>query len=205
MADIRPISIEVFCEWKRILSLFSDSQPRVRCLHFLCFHFVARLRCNSFAITATAFALRPLGETSIRASEQGFQTQQHIDQVIPGAIMISMRKEFKSILASDLDFIFENARPDARLDVHAPPQHAALNALDLVPLDLLDFSEGPSDPDAESFGGLLETERQHILEDQLRRNLLDSIIAIAEGYLCDHGRSCSSDAGEISVASRLWR
>jgi hypothetical protein len=47
--------------------------------------------------------LTPLGRASIRAVEQGFETKWYLDEVIPGAIVISAHKDFKSIL----EFIFE--------------------------------------------------------------------------------------------------
>jgi hypothetical protein len=84
-----------------------------------------------------------------------------VDEVIPAAIVIFMRKEFESILASDLDFIFEKARLEARPAFRALPRDTVLDALDPVPLDSLEFSEGLSDSDAESFGHLLEEELQY--------------------------------------------
>jgi hypothetical protein len=51
-----------------------------------------------FAFKATAFALTLLGRASIPAAEQGFQIQGRADKVIPRAIVISIRKEFESIL-----------------------------------------------------------------------------------------------------------
>jgi hypothetical protein len=53
-------------------------------VQFVCRH------CDSFRIEAT-------GRASIRAAEHGFQTQGHVGEVIPGAIVISMRKEFESL------------------------------------------------------------------------------------------------------------
>jgi hypothetical protein len=91
-----------------------------------------------------------------------------------------MRKEFELILASNLDLIFANALPKARPDFPALPRDMALDALGYVPLDSLNFSEGRSDPDADSFGSLLEKELQHRLENQLTRSLLDSITSVAE-------------------------
>jgi hypothetical protein len=56
----------------------------VNCLHWTCSRFIARLRRNSFAINATVFVLKPLGQASIRVVEQDFQTQGHINEVISG-------------------------------------------------------------------------------------------------------------------------
>jgi hypothetical protein len=78
------MSINVFCEWKKIHSFFPDSQLIVRCLHLLRPNFIARIRRNSFASTATAFVLTPLGLASICAAEQGFQTQGDVDGMSPG-------------------------------------------------------------------------------------------------------------------------
>jgi hypothetical protein len=44
---------------------FPHSQLMVSCLQSLCFHFMARLRRNSFAIIVTAFVLTPLGRAWI--------------------------------------------------------------------------------------------------------------------------------------------
>jgi hypothetical protein len=119
--------------------------------------------------------------------------------------MLSLRKEFQSILASCLDFIFENARPEARPAFRALPRDAAPDALDPVPFNSLDFSEGLTDPDAQSFGNVLEEELQHTLEDQLGRNLLHSIIGAAQEQIRDQSRSCGYDEREISVVFRLWQ
>jgi hypothetical protein len=72
----------------------------------------------------------------------GFQTEGHVDDMFPGAIVGSLCKEFSLILASDMDFIFENTRPEVRPVFHALPRDAALDALYLFPLDSLDFNEG---------------------------------------------------------------
>jgi hypothetical protein len=105
--------------------------------------------------------LVPLERAWIRAAEQDLQTQGHVNEVIPGVMVISLRKEFESIPTSDLYFIVEIARPGARPAFRAPPREAALDAANPVPLDSLYFSEGLSDPDAESFGSLLKEELQH--------------------------------------------
>jgi hypothetical protein len=81
---------------------------------FALFYFIARLRPNPFAIIATAFALPSLGQTAIRKAEQGFQNQGNLNKAIPGAIVMSMRREFESILAGDLDLTFEKARPEGK-------------------------------------------------------------------------------------------
>jgi hypothetical protein len=78
----------------------------VSCRFLLCSPFITLLQRNSFAIITTAFALMPLARASIRAAEQGFPTQRHLDEVIPGAIVISLSKEFESIMTIELDFIF---------------------------------------------------------------------------------------------------
>jgi hypothetical protein len=88
------------------------------------------------------YLLCPLGRASIRVAGSGFQTQGHVDEVFPGAIVISMCKEFDSILASGMDFIFENVRPEARPAFRALPRDAALDVSDPFPLDSLDFNEG---------------------------------------------------------------
>jgi hypothetical protein len=106
-------------------------------LHVLWSHFIAHLRPNSFAIIVTAFTLTPIGRASIRAAEQGFQTQGHVDEVMSRGIVMSMCKEFESILASGLDFIFENPRPAARPAFRALPWDAGLDAMNSVPLDSL--------------------------------------------------------------------
>jgi hypothetical protein len=111
--------------------------------------------------------LTPLGWASIRAAEQGLQTQGYVDEVIPGTIGLSMRKEFESILASDLDFLFENGHPEMRPAFRALPRAAELDALDPVRFDSLDFCDGLSESDAESFSSWLEEELPHTLEDQL--------------------------------------
>jgi hypothetical protein len=114
--------------------------------------------------------------------------------------MISMRKEFESILASNLDFLFKNGRPETRPAFPALLREAALDGLDPVPLDSWDFSEALSAPDAESFGSLLEEKLQSRLEDCFGRNLPDSVISIAETQICNESRSCGNDEREISVA-----
>jgi hypothetical protein len=53
-----------------------------------------------------------------------------------------MSREFESILTSDLDFLFENARLEARPALRALAWNIVLDALDPVPLDSFDFSEG---------------------------------------------------------------
>jgi hypothetical protein len=68
----------------------------------------------------------------------------------------------------------------------------------------LDFSEGLSDPGVEPFGNFWEEELQHTLDDQLRRNLLDSIMGITEEHLCNQSGSYGRDEHEISFAFRLW-
>jgi hypothetical protein len=50
--------------------------------------------------------LIPLAQASVSAAEQSFQTQEHLDKVIPGAIVIFLSKEFESIMTIKLDFIF---------------------------------------------------------------------------------------------------
>jgi hypothetical protein len=60
-----------------------------------------------------------------------------------------------------------------------------LDALGPVPLDSLNFSEGLSDPEAESPGSRLEEELQHTLADSLERNLLDSIMGNVEKQICN--------------------
>jgi hypothetical protein len=148
--------------------------------------------------------LTPLERALIHAAEQSFQTQRHVDEVIPGTIVILMGKEFKSILASDLYSVFENARREAKVIFYTLPRDEAANSLDSVPLYLLDFSEGLSDSDAESRSNVLEKELQHAPEDQLWRNFMDSIISVAEEQICDQNRFYGYDSREISVAFQLW-
>jgi hypothetical protein len=176
----------------------------ISCLQLLYSYFIARLRGNWFAIITTAFALMPLGRASIRAAEQCFQTREHVDEAISRAVLISGRRGFGSILASDRDFIFGKACRETRIAFRALPLDAALNAVDPVPLDSVHFSEGLSDPDTDFLDSLLEEQLQHTHEDQLRRYLLDSIITITEEQICDHSRSCGYDEHEISLAFRLW-
>jgi hypothetical protein len=162
-ADALPVFIKVFCEWKWIHDFLTDSQLMVGCLDLLCSHFMARLRCNSFTIITTVFALTPLRRASIRAAEYDCQAQGHVDEVVPGAIVIAMRKEFESILGSHLAVIFENARPEARPAFRALSRDTVLDALNPVPLDSLNFNKDVSDPDAESFGTVLEAGLRHSL------------------------------------------
>jgi hypothetical protein len=63
----------------------------------------------------------------------------------------------------------------------------------------LDFPERLSDPDAESLRSLLKGESKHELEEGPNVNLVDSIIGIIEGEICDQGWSCDYDEREIGV------
>jgi hypothetical protein len=124
--------------------------------------------------------------------------------VISGAIVISVAKEFESILASDLDCILETARFEARSAFDPPPRDAALDAPDPVPFDPFDFSECLSGPDTQSFGSIVEERLQQIFKDQSGRNVLDLNIGFAEGPICNQVRSCGYDECEISVVFPLW-
>jgi hypothetical protein len=83
VAGVLPICIEVLCEWKRIHSVLIDSPLMANCLHLLCSQFIVRLERNLFAINVTGFALSPLRQVSIRAAEQGCETEGHVDELIP--------------------------------------------------------------------------------------------------------------------------
>jgi hypothetical protein len=103
-----------------------------------------------------------------------------------------------------ISHVIKEAHAEARSAFQALPWDAALGALDPIPPNSLNSSEGLSSPDTESFGGSLEEERQHKLDDYLAQNLLHLITGTAEKQICDQNRSSGYNERDISAAFRLW-
>jgi hypothetical protein len=215
LADVIPAAQEVLREWGQILSVFSDNQGIVECLDLVSAHFLARLRRNSLCTILTAFALSPFGRAEIRIREQGFQTQGETDPVPTPSFVEKMQTEFAHALEtvrhpqlSDED-IHQPAVSTGPQDlIDATGDSAGAEPTDFVEPEEIVIAECPPEPVGItgdlSFSELLQHERTIRLQERIDRDLLDTIIPVAEAQIAAQATYLGYADDEIIHALRGW-